>query len=199
MRAPFRLILRDRDADVVDAWRTHFRGLPDVEIGHGDIFDAGADAIVSPANSFGFMDGGIDLAYTGRFGWDLQDRLRETLRREHGGELPVGQAIVVETFDPQMPYLVSAPTMRVPSDVSGTVNAYLALRAALIAARAFNRRSETPIRSVLCPGMCTAIGRMPPERAARQMAAAYGVAVLGMENAPLTLGQAVDEHRRLLG
>ena len=39
-----------------------------VEIVHGDIFSRPADALVSPANSFGFMDGGIDLAYSRRFG-----------------------------------------------------------------------------------------------------------------------------------
>ena len=30
-----------------------------------------ADAIVSPANSFGFMDGGIDMVYSKRFGWQM--------------------------------------------------------------------------------------------------------------------------------
>ena len=61
--------LRDRDADVVRAWTKHFADTPQVEASQGDIFDVPADAIVSPANSFGFMDGGIDLAYSYRFGW----------------------------------------------------------------------------------------------------------------------------------
>ncbi|PYE53926.1 macro domain-containing protein [Deinococcus yavapaiensis] len=196
----FTLHLRDRDADVVDAWRTHFHRLPSVDVSHGDIFDVSADAIVSPANSFGFMDGGIDLAYTGHFGWDLQDRLRDELRRSHVGELPVGQALVLETFDAHLPYLVSAPTMRVPGNVAESVNAYLAFRAALLAVRAFNAaNAERPITSVLSPGLCTAIGRMPPDRSARQMAAAYAVVMLGQENCPLTLRQAFEEHHRLLG
>jgi len=29
------------------------------------------DFQVSPANSFGFMDGGIDMAYSSRFGWQM--------------------------------------------------------------------------------------------------------------------------------
>lgn len=28
---------------------------------------------VSPANSFGFMDGGIDLAYSLHFGWQMYE------------------------------------------------------------------------------------------------------------------------------
>ncbi len=67
-------------------------------------------ALVSPANSFGYMDGGIDLAYTERFGWDLQDRLRGMLSGRHFGELPVGQAVILETLDREYPFLVSAPT-----------------------------------------------------------------------------------------
>lgn len=193
-----KLHLRDLDAGVVEAWQVQFRNLPNVEVSRGNILDLEADALVSPANSFGFMDGGIDLAYSQRFGWDLQARLRETLRTEHDGELSMGQALIVETYDAGLPLLVAAPTMRVPGDIRGTPNAYLAFRAALRAVKAHDQASEQRIRSLLCPGLGTAIGRLPPETAARQMFAAYAVVVLRMENAPLTLGQAVSEHHRLL-
>jgi hypothetical protein len=46
--------------------------------------------------------------------------------------------------------------MRVPSDVSETSNAYLALRAALLAVQAHNLTDAHPIRSLLCPGLATA-------------------------------------------
>ena len=44
-----------------------------LQISYGDIFKGApaADAIVSPANSFGFMDGGIDYAYSDHFGWHM--------------------------------------------------------------------------------------------------------------------------------
>lgn len=185
MRPPFMLSLRDRNDQVVHAWQQHFARLPDVQVSQGDIFDLCADAIISPANSFGFMDGGIDLAYTQRFGWHLQERLQDELRRHHIGELPVGQALVLETYDEGIPYLICAPTMRVPSLVTETVNAYLAFRAALLAVRAFQRQHPGAITSVLSPGLCTAIGGMPADRSAQQMAAAYGVTVLGQENLPM--------------
>lgn len=198
MRPPFTLHLRDRNGAVVSAWQRHFARLPDVHVSQGDIFDLRADAILSPANSFGFMDGGIDLAYTQRFGWQLQERLQDELRQHHLGELPVGQALVIETYDPEIPYLICAPTMRVPSRVDDTVNAYLAFRAALLAVREFQGQHPGAITSVLSPGLCTAIGDMPGDRSAQQMAAAYGVCMLGQQNQPMTLGQAVQEHHRLL-
>jgi hypothetical protein len=68
--------LRDIDPDVVSAWQKYFKGVPNVCISLGEIFERSADAIVSPANSFGYMDGGIDLVYLHRFGWELQTRLQ---------------------------------------------------------------------------------------------------------------------------
>jgi len=191
-----KLHLRDRNAALVDAWQRQFSGVENVEVTHGDIFDVTADAVVSPANSFGFMDGGIDLVYSRRFGWDLQERLQALLRAEHAGELPVGQAVIVETVATDIPWLISAPTMRVPMDVSGTVNAYLALRAALLAVR--RHAGDPRIETVLCPGLGTAIGRVPPDRAARQMAHAWAVIELGQTMAPRLLGEAQEAHAWLV-
>ena len=191
-----RFLLRDRNLAMVEAWRREFAQAPDVEVTHGDIFDVTADAIVSPANSFGFMDGGIDLVYSRRFGWGLQERLRTLLRAEHDGELPVGAAVVIETGDAGIPWLISAPTMRVPMDVSDTVNAYLAFRAAIRAARDHNRTSPR-IASLLCPGLGTAVGRMAPETCARQMHYAYGTSHLGQVWNPVSLAQAAEVHLRM--
>lgn len=184
--------LRDMSAEMVQAWQKYFAGIANVRISHGDIFESSADAIVSPANSFGYMDGGIDLVYLHGFGWELQTRLQTHLKSDHDGELPVGQATIVETFDTDIPYLVSAPTMRVPMNVANTVNAYLAFRAAIRAIKQHNREQPGTIRTVLCPGLCTAIGRMPPELAARQMAAAFEVGMLNQTVGP-------GGHRYLLG
>jgi O-acetyl-ADP-ribose deacetylase (regulator of RNase III) len=173
MRSRLQIHLRDINPEVVDAWRDTFGNTAGVEISHGDIFEVAADAIVSPANSFGYMDGGIDLIYSEHFGWDLQKNLQKMIHDEFDGELPVGQAVVVATRDARIPYLISAPTMRLPMNVAGTLNAYLAFRAALRAAEAYNRNTPSPIRSILCPGLGTAIGRMAPLRCARQMLAAY--------------------------
>jgi O-acetyl-ADP-ribose deacetylase (regulator of RNase III) len=186
--------LRDINLAVVSAWRQVFANYPDVAISQGDIFEEPADAIVSPANSFGFMDGGIDLAYSLRFGWDLQAHLQAALREHHDGELPVGQAVIVETGDALFPWLVSAPTMRVPMDVSGTVNAFLAFRAVIRAVRAHNQTEARPIRTVLCPGLGTAVGRMAPLACAHQMYYAYRTTHLGEHFVPADLMAACRNH-----
>lgn len=72
-----RLHLRDLSKAMVAAWESAFAGVDKVTISRGDIFsmkpgridpgdpiDIEADAIVSPANSFRYMNGGIDAVYT---------------------------------------------------------------------------------------------------------------------------------------
>jgi O-acetyl-ADP-ribose deacetylase (regulator of RNase III) len=191
--------LQDINLAVVAAWTSHFANCPDVTVSHGDIFSEPADAVVSPANSFGFMDGAIDLAYSMRFGWDLQARLQSRLREAHDGELPVGQAVIVPTDDPSFPWLISAPTMRVPMDVSGTVNAFLAFRAVIRSVRDHNRAAQPPIRSIVCPGLGTAVGRMAPASCAKQMYAAYRTAHLGETFTPSDLMEACRNQWDLAG
>jgi len=169
----FKIHLRDINADVVEAWRAAFSDTEGVEVSLGDIFEHEADAILSPANSFGYMDGGIDLLYSRYFGWDLQTNLQALLTQQHYGELPVGQAIVLATGHERFPLLVSAPTMRVPMRIDQTVNVYLAFRAALIAVLSHNADVDEAIQSLLVPGLGTGVGAMPPTRAARQMRLAY--------------------------
>lgn len=171
-----KIYLRDRSPKLVAAWERSFKDIPDVEVSQGGIFEGPkANAIVSPANSFGFMDGGIDQVYTNRFGAGLSRYLRTRINHEHGGELLVGQALVVTTQDREYPYLVSAPTMRVPMDVSLTPNAYLAFRAALRASMGYdyNAGSMGRIDSILCPGLGTGVGGLSADLCALQMRMAY--------------------------
>jgi hypothetical protein len=57
------LALVDIAAPVADALSAAVTaaGLNDVEVVCGSLFDVDADAVVSPGNSLGFMDGGVDL------------------------------------------------------------------------------------------------------------------------------------------
>lgn len=181
------------DPAMVRAWTTHFGSRPGVSIHEGDILERRADAIISPANSFGFMDGGIDLAYSNFFGWELQDRLRETLHQLHAGELPVGNAVVIPTNHSNIPYLVSAPTMRIPSDIADTVNVYLAFRAALLAVKAHRK-----ITTILSPALGTGVGGMPVERAAKQMYAAYAEVKLGDVKWRSSARGVLQHHARLI-
>ena len=190
--------LRDINAPLVEAWSNYFADVPDVRPSVDDIFGVQADAIISPANCFGFMDGGIDRAYSLRFGWQLQERLQQLLREEYEGELPIGMAVLLGTGDPKLPYLISAPTMRAPANVSDTLNAYLAFRASLRVIQKHNALFPGAIKSVICPGLGTATGEMPVEICAKQMYAAYRQVVGGQAWDSGSINAIINEHYRLL-
>jgi O-acetyl-ADP-ribose deacetylase (regulator of RNase III) len=181
------------DPEMVDAWSEHFDSVSGVSLYETNILSKSADAILSPANSFGFMDGGIDLAYSNHFGWELQERVQHSIRESHSGELPIGCALIVPTGHKTIPNLVSTPTMRVPSDIAETVNVYLAFRAALLAIK-----QSRKIRSLLSPALGTGIGGMPFKRAARQMHAAYAEVVLGQTEWRSTAHGILRHHAGLL-
>ena len=138
----------------------------------GDILNV-PGILVSPANSFGWMDGGIDLVYANKYP-HLQDAVRDEILRKWRGELPVGHALAVRNPDAGIhPWLIVTPTMRTPAtDARGTLNAYLAMRAAVAEylRLAFEWMPfDKPSLQMVTPGLCTASGRMEPYVAARQM------------------------------
>lgn len=189
------IILCYRDDSLGDAWRRMFADFPEVTITDGDICQLPCDAIVSPANSFGFMDGGLDHLLSERFGWDLEQRVQRTIQARPLRELLIGEAIVVPTHDPSIPWLISAPTMRVPMRVRTTVNAYLAMKAILIAAG--SHPSDPPIKTIAIPGLGTGIGQLAPELAAGQMAQAYREIVTGDRLSPANFAEAQKQHLAL--
>lgn len=151
-----------------------FYGKENVKVYTDNILNYSANAIVSPANSFGFMDGGIDLIYTKFFGSKIEKKVKKCIQDFYNGELLVGQAITVKTQNNQIPILISAPTMRVPENINNTPNVYLAFKSVLFAVKRYNEKYKSyPIQSILCPGLGTATGSVDPNNSAFQMRIAY--------------------------
>jgi O-acetyl-ADP-ribose deacetylase (regulator of RNase III) len=174
-----RVSLGDLNARVADRLHYHFQDVPSVEVVHGNLFDLDADAIVSPANSFGDMGGGIDKAIDDFHRGEAQRRVQEAIAEQFLGELPVGAALIVELPARRFPFVVAAPTMRIPGSVAGSVNAYLSMRSALVAVVRHNAKGNRLIRSLAVPGLGTGVGAMDPGEAAEQMRAAYDSIVGG--------------------
>lgn len=166
---PEKIFLVDRTAPLVAAWSEAFEAFDFVSCHQADFFARHADAMVSPANSFGIMDGGLDLAIRNELGFQVQEAAQRIILERHHGELHVGSAEVVATADPRWPYLVVAPTMRVPERIAQTLNAYVAFRAALMAVMRYNESTGGVIRSLVCPGLGTGIGGLDPRTCAAQM------------------------------
>ncbi len=199
------IILTSIDKGLADAWE-HFCGdLDCVTIHHGSIFDVCCDALVSPANSFGFMDGGIDMLYTQYFGWHLQERLQEMIRTRHHGELLVGTAEIVETDDFDKPFLIAAPTMRVPTILRDSVNPYLAARATLLLVKHgifaegsyAGEKITDYVQTLAFPGLGTGVGRVGPNTCAHQMRTAINEVLLGCLTFPVSWVDAHDRHQKL--
>ena len=169
-----RLILVDPKPALCDAFRERFQHLPNVEIVVGKFEQLPEfDCMVSAANSFGLMDGGVDYAITQFFGDELQSRVQKRILDEFLGEQPVGTSIIVETNQPKHPFVAHTPTMRVPMDIARTDYVYLAMWAMFLAVRQHNLKSEKKINVIACPGLGTATGHVAFRRAARLMSLAY--------------------------
>jgi O-acetyl-ADP-ribose deacetylase (regulator of RNase III) len=192
------LILVDPHHGVCDAWRAAFAGLPRVEIIHGVFEDiADYDCMVSPANAFGLMDGGVDQAITDYFGDQLQRRVQAHIIEHYRGEQPLGTSQIIATDHPRHPWLAHTPTMRVPMAIVQTQNVYNAMWAMLLAVAAHNRTPAAPIRRIVCPGLGTGVGQMRFDEAARQMACAYRLFL--EPPASLDWRYAMRRHRAISG
>lgn len=207
-----RLVLTDTAPQIVAAWRDAITdaGIDRwaVDVVHGSLLDPDldVDALVSPGDSFGTMEGGVDLALVERHGDRLRDRVQQAIADEAQGELVVGRAVVVP-LDPARPtWLVAAPTMRVPMRLpADTANPYLAMKAVLeVVLHGTTRDLDghlRPVRelisSIAIPGLGTGTGRVAPEVAARQMVAALSD-VASRPRQPRRWEQLVADHRALV-
>lgn len=176
--APLKLVLCAVDEPLATAWEAATEGRPDIVVHRGSALDVPAQAVVSPANSYGWMRGGIDAVYAQAFP-SIEQHVRSAVLAYHGGELPVGQALIVPTGVTRPPWLISAPTMREAGEVlpPDTVHPYLAARAVFRLWHDGRLEDERPVRAVVrtvaLPGLGTGVGGVAPETCARQVMAAW--------------------------
>ncbi len=199
------IILTAVEESLAKAWEQFCGDLDFVSVHRGSILDVACDAVVSPANSFGFMDGGLDALYLDHFGNTIQHRIRRSIVDHHHGELLVGQADIVETGDANIPFLIIAPTMRVPMILTETVNPYLAARALFIlvkvgsfaAGRLRGQRIAEHVRTLALPGLGTGVGQVGFNTCARQVRAAIDDIILEKFQPPVTWAEASERHQLL--
>jgi O-acetyl-ADP-ribose deacetylase (regulator of RNase III) len=179
MRSSPELVLCAVDDAMARAWRAvPSKRRSRVRVHRGSVLDIEAHAVVSPANSQGWMRGGIDAIYSRAFP-EVEQRVRSAILTYHGGELPVGQAVAVPTGESMPAWLISAPTMRQPGErlPPDTVHPYLAARAVFEFWR--DRELEHGLRAcdaidvLAMPGLGTGVGGVDPKNCARQVAAAW--------------------------
>ena len=129
----------------------------EIEVLKGSLLEAPTEVIVNPANSRGYMGGGVAGAIR-RFGGEEIER--EALEK---APIPVGEAILTTAGRLAFRGVIHAPTMEEPAMRTTEDKVRRAVRAALRVAE------ENRFRSVAFPGMGTGVGRLPKATAARAM------------------------------
>ncbi len=93
------IVLCAVDEPLATAWLSVAEGRAGIRVHRGSVLDIIAEAVVSPANSYGWMRGGMDAVYARAFP-DVETAVRSAVLALHGGELPVGEAMLVSTGNP---------------------------------------------------------------------------------------------------
>ncbi|MBK9579105.1 MAG: macro domain-containing protein [Fibrobacteres bacterium] len=158
----------DTGPDVCHFLREAFAPFPEVSVQTGNILAVAHGCVVSPANSSGYMDGGVDAAYRTFFGASFETKVRAAIQSQPNSELPIGSAIVVATNHHKIPFVIVAPTMTMPEFTDASV----VRRAMGAVLRAWDRH-QSQISDVFCPGMGAGVGGVSPQEAVSAMAQAY--------------------------
>jgi O-acetyl-ADP-ribose deacetylase (regulator of RNase III) len=166
------LTICDLREDCVAALNDAFHGVADVMVLNKDLTRVRADAWAAAGNSFGDMGGGVDRAIDQHFDGKAQIAVQQMIRDDYCGELPVGSAVVAKPTASE-PALIYAPTMRIPGRLGPSVNAYLAMRAILLAA------IRHGFASIACPMLGSGVGGLAAPDAAEQMWQAHRQIVQG--------------------
>ena len=165
-----KIYLLSTKAIMVDCWYAYFSNSPDVSVVCDDLkkfMDKHKiDCVASPANSYGLMDGGFDLAISEYFGWGLQERVQKNIIEHFKGEQPVATSFIINTGKDDIK-LIHTPTMRVPFPVKDPMIVYQCMRTTLITAL------ENNIGSIVIPAFCGECGDVSPKVIAYLMFEAY--------------------------
>lgn len=163
------LTLFDIQSHLIEAWTREFGDeYPEVTIIESELDSIeDHDCLVSPSNSFGLMDDGINLAISTMLP-TVQSRVQKMVADTYYGEQPVGTSLIVSTGDERFPYIAHTPTMRFPRNIQAEA-VYDATRAMLMAVM----EGDEVIETVACPGLGTAGGAVGPNSGARMMRLAY--------------------------
>lgn len=151
---------------------------PRVRLHSGPILNVDAAAVVSPANSYGWMRDGVDAIYTQTFP-EMEQRVRSAVLAYHGGEMPIGEALAVPTGVTRPRWLISAPVLREQDDQlhPDTVQPYLAARAVFLLWRdgtlENNGAARHSIDTIALPGLGTELAGVDPDVCAHQVATAW--------------------------
>lgn len=165
-----KIYLLDISRKMTEAWKKKFKDHPEITIVCDDFkhfMDThNIECVVSPANSYGFMDGGYDLAITNYFGDALQRSVQRYIRYHLYGEQPVATSILFDIPNTKKK-LIHTPTMKQGEPIVDKRVVYQCMRTTLICAL------SNDIESIVIPAFGGLCGHVLPIDVADQMYKAY--------------------------
>jgi O-acetyl-ADP-ribose deacetylase (regulator of RNase III) len=129
----------------------------EIKIQKGDITKVQAEAIVNPANSYGWMGGGSAMAIIKKGGVEIEREVKDK------APLEIGQAVATKAGKLPYKYVIHAPTMISPTEKAQPYNVQMSVLGALILA------DDLKLKSIAMPGMGTGVGAFPVKEAAQVM------------------------------
>lgn len=176
-----KITLIDTDESMCAAWKTELQEytdtlgdcyIPNVEIVQSNIVEWLKEnnnhllGIVTPANSFGLMDGGFDGAvrkyFVEDYDIDIIPIVQEHLKKNYWGEQPVGSSTLV-----RLPvvgtYILHTPTMICPSTIVDARVVYHCTRSAILEAL------RTECTHIVLPAFGGCCGKVDPKIIAQYM------------------------------
>jgi len=129
--------------------------IPRIEVRKGSITTCQVGAVVNPANSFGYMGGGVAGVIKKVGGQVIED---EAISQ---APVQVGEAILTTAGDLICHKVIHAPTMHNPAEKTDAHKVFCAAKAALELA------DQEGFKSIAMPGMGTGVGGLDKKEAAR--------------------------------
>ena len=159
-----------RNLEMFVEWKQQFAECGDVDVVMDDFahfMDTHkVQCVVSPANSYGYMDGGYDAAITGYFGNQLEKEVQKYILENFYGEQPVGTSFTIDIPGTDQK-LIHTPTMRMPSKIREPEIVYQCMRTTLMEAIKNN------VESIVIPAFGGATGMVPYRTIAKLMKMGY--------------------------
>jgi O-acetyl-ADP-ribose deacetylase (regulator of RNase III) len=173
----------DRNVEVIQAYANFFSKKINVKLKIDDILKQESGALVSPANCYGNMDGGIDKAYNTYFSkMDLESEIMHYIDNFHGGKLEIGSAQIIPTNDDKFKYVIFSPTVERPGEVAKPENIeklmYSVIKEVTNYNKKFSHKNKLEIDKLLIPGLGTGYGNLEPRISAEYAKKGYEKAII---------------------
>lgn len=173
-----KIYLCDFSTSMCNAWKKSLKEADgyheNIEVFEGSFQDfmtthPDIDGIVSPANSYGLMDGGYDKSIIEWFGTETMQAVQTAIIKEWFGEQPVGSCLVVPvpTNVAYGQFILHTPTMRVPSIIEDPEVVYHCTRSCVMAAL------KAEFNLIVVPAFGGCCGKVPHNMLADYMERAF--------------------------